>query len=163
VSIAGYVLTLRGFLDKATQRVSPLCLWPHLLSSCYFKQLNVINVNFFTPCLLFSKVAFSLSSGMLTVTRPTCNLPFTDKLRELWIIPVFFILVSGVSLGVAWLLGLLFGLNPRQRYAPFSSCLPVKVVQYRFKKLRDGRCHDHELEFPPRRASSSSRSISARA
>ena len=163
MSIAGYVLTLRGFLDKATQRVSPLCLWSHLLSLCYFKQLNVINVNFFTPCLLFSKVAFSLSSGMLTLTRRTCNLHFIDKLQELWIIPVFFILVSGVSLVIAWLLGFLFGLNPRQRYASFSSCLPVRVAQYLFKEFRYGRCHDHELEFPPSRASSSSRSISARA
>ena len=95
-------------------------------------------------------------------TRLTCNLTFIDKLRELWIIPVFFILISAVSLVIAWLLGFLFGLNPRQRYAPFSSRLPVKVAQYLFKKLRDGRCHDHELEFPPRRASSSFRSLSSR-
>ena len=101
VSIAGYVLTLRGFLDKATQRVSLLCLWSLLLSSCCFKQLNVINVNFFTPYLLFSKVALSFSSSMLTLTRPTFNLCCIDKLQELWIIPVFFILVSGVSLVIS--------------------------------------------------------------
>jgi len=100
---------------------------------------------------------------MLALIKPTCNLHFIDKLRELWIVPVFFILVSGVSLVIAWLLGFLFGLNPRQRYASFSSYLPVKVAQYLFKKFRYGRCHDHELEFPPRRASSSSRSVSARA
>ena len=97
------------------------------LCSCYFKQLNVINVNFFTPCLLFSKVAFSLSSGILTFTRSACNLPFLDKLQELWIIPVFFILISGASLVVGWLLGFLFGLNPRQRHACTSFSF-VKVT-----------------------------------
>src|SRR5260221_14018501 len=122
-----------------------------------------MNVNFFTPCLLFSKVAFSLSSGMLTLTRPTCNLFFIDTLQELWIIPIFFIILSSVSLVMGWLLGFIFGLNPRQRYASFSSCLPVKVAQYLFKKFRYGRFHDHELEFPPSRASSSSRIVSTRA
>jgi len=75
-SVAGYVLAILGYLDKKTQR-----------------QLNVINVNFFTPCLLFSKVAFTLSS---------------DKFLTLWIIPLFFLLLTGVSLVVAWLLGSFF-------------------------------------------------------
>jgi predicted permease len=43
-----------------------------------------------------------------------------EKLRELWIIPIFFLLVTGTSLGVAWLLGNLFQLKPSQRY-PASS------------------------------------------
>jgi predicted permease len=42
--------------DKATQR-----------------KLNIINVSLFTPALLFSKVAFSLTPA---------------KLKEMWIIPV---------------------------------------------------------------------------
>ncbi|KAI0295625.1 membrane transport protein-domain-containing protein [Multifurca ochricompacta] len=84
-------------------------------------KLNVINVNFFTPCLLFSKVAFSLSS---------------DKLRELWIIPIFFVLVSVVSLGVAWILGPLFKLDRQQRNFAMaaamimnSNSLPVALLQ----------------------------------
>ncbi|KAF8496495.1 auxin efflux carrier [Russula emetica] len=104
ICISGYVLARRGVLDKSTQ-----------------KQLNVLNVNFFTPCLLFSKVAFFLSP---------------EKLRELWIIPIFFLLVTGVSLGVAWLLGNLFRLKPSQRNfamaaATFmnSNSLPVALLQ----------------------------------
>ncbi|KAI0301620.1 membrane transport protein-domain-containing protein [Multifurca ochricompacta] len=104
VCISGYILARRGILDKPTQ-----------------KQLNVINVNFFTPCLLFSKVAFFLSPA---------------KLRELWIIPIFFLFVSGVSLAVAWLLGNLFRLKPSQRNfamaaATFmnSNSLPVALLQ----------------------------------
>jgi len=102
--VSGYILARRGILDKATQ-----------------KQLNVINVNFFTPCLLFSKVAFFLSPA---------------KLRELWIIPIFFLLVTGVSLGAAWFLGNLFRLRPSQRNfamaaATFmnSNSLPVALLQ----------------------------------
>lgn len=104
VCLSGYVLARRGILDKSTQ-----------------KQLNVINVNFFTPCLLFSKVAFILSPA---------------KLRELWIIPIFFLLVSGVSLVVAWFLGNVFRLRPSQRNfamaaATFmnSNSLPVALLQ----------------------------------
>ncbi|KAH9989372.1 auxin efflux carrier [Russula compacta] len=102
--IAGYILTLRGILNKSTQT-----------------QLNVINVNFFTPCLLFSKVAFSLSS---------------DQFQKLWIIPLFFILISGVSLAVASLLGFLFRLNrPQRNFAMAaamimnSNSLPVALLQ----------------------------------
>ncbi|KAH9054106.1 auxin efflux carrier [Lactarius vividus] len=104
VTISGYYLSRRGLLDKTTQ-----------------KQLNVINVNFFTPCLLFSKVAFSLTP---------------DKLRELWVIPIFFALVSGVSLVVAWLLGSLFRLDrPHRNFAMAaamimnSNSLPVALLQ----------------------------------
>ncbi|KAH9163302.1 auxin efflux carrier [Lactarius sanguifluus] len=104
VTISGYYLSRRGFLDKTTQ-----------------KQLNIINVNFFTPCLLFSKVAFSLSP---------------DKLRELWVIPISFALVSGVSLVVAWLLGSLFRLDRTHRNFAMaaamimnSNSLPVALLQ----------------------------------
>lgn len=37
------------------------------------------------------------------------------------------------------------------------------VDQYFFKKLCHGRCHDHELEFSPSRASSNARSFGGRA
>ncbi|KAI9439484.1 auxin efflux carrier [Lactarius psammicola] len=104
VCISGFFLSRRGLLDKTTQR-----------------HLNVINVNFFTPCLLFSKVAFSLSS---------------DELRELWVIPIFFALISGVSLVVAWLLGTLLGLDSTHRNFAMaaamimnSNSLPVALLQ----------------------------------
>ncbi|KAH9963339.1 membrane transport protein-domain-containing protein [Russula dissimulans] len=104
VSIAGYVLAILGYLDKKMQR-----------------QLNVINVNFFTPCLLFSKVAFTLSS---------------DKFLKLWIIPLFFLLLSGISFVVAWLLGSIFRLSrPHKNFAMAaamimnSNSLPVALLQ----------------------------------
>ncbi|KAI9507197.1 membrane transport protein-domain-containing protein [Russula earlei] len=104
VCVAGYALALRGFIDKKIQR-----------------QLNVINVNFFTPCLLFSKVAFTLSS---------------EKFLQLWIIPLFFFFLSGVSLIVARQLGLLFGLSrPHRHFAMAASMimnsntLPVALLQ----------------------------------
>ncbi|KAF9009913.1 membrane transport protein-domain-containing protein [Cyathus striatus] len=50
------------------------------------KQLNRLNVSLFTPALLFSKVAFFLTP---------------EKLQELWIIPIFFCIVTAVSMSVA--------------------------------------------------------------
>jgi hypothetical protein len=89
----------------------------YLFLTC-FQQLNALNVNFFTPCLLFSKVAFSLSAGMgmPALILPTRHLSLIDEFRELWIIPLFFILISGVSLVVAWILALVFRLNRPQKY-----------------------------------------------
>jgi hypothetical protein len=127
--------------------ISPLTLLTD--SSVHSQQLNIINVNFFTPCLLFSKVAFFLSPGppqSSCIDLTVCSPFFPEKLRELWIIPIFFLLVTGVSLGVAWLLGNLFRLKPSQRYLLVlisqTDCLSFS------QKLCNGRCHIHELEFP---------------
>ncbi|EIM88928.1 uncharacterized protein STEHIDRAFT_53363 [Stereum hirsutum FP-91666 SS1] len=104
VCLAGWILARRGILDKKTQR-----------------SLNVLNVSLFTPCLLFSKVAFFLSPA---------------KLKELWIIPLFFAAVSLASMGVAWSLGWVFGLKRTQRNfamaaAMFmnSNSLPIALLQ----------------------------------
>ncbi|KAG8830153.1 hypothetical protein FRC20_008480, partial [Serendipita sp. 405] len=56
---AGWILAIRGLLDKKTQ-----------------KKLNILNINLFTPALLFSKVAFFLTPS---------------KLKELWVIPFIFV------------------------------------------------------------------------
>jgi hypothetical protein len=111
-------------------------------------------VNFFTPCLLFSKVAFSLSAGMgmLSLIPPARHLSLIDEFWDLWIIPLFFILISGVSLVVAWLLAVVFRLDRRQKYVLFPT-FPHFVVEHFFKEIRYGCCHDHELEFPPSRTS----------
>ena len=102
-----------------------LSLVSYLFLSCY-QQLNAINVNFFTPCLLFSKVAFSLSAGkgMLAFIQPTCHLSLIDEFWELWIIPLVFILISGVSLVAAWVLAVVFRLNRPQRYVPVPTFFP---------------------------------------
>lgn len=85
------------------------------------QQLNHINVSLFTPALLFSKVAFFLSPA---------------KLKELWIIPIVFVLTTLVSASVAWLLGSLFRLKKSQRSfgmaaAMFmnSNSLPIALMQ----------------------------------
>jgi predicted permease len=63
--------------------------------------MNVINVSLFTPALLFSKVAFSLSPS---------------KLKEMWIIPVGFVVISSVSALIAWTLGGILRLTKSQRW-----------------------------------------------
>ncbi|CAK9784257.1 auxin efflux carrier [Cutaneotrichosporon oleaginosum] len=102
--IAGYVLASTGVTDKATQR-----------------KLNVINVSLFTPALLFSKVAFSLTPA---------------KLKEMWIIPLSFVVITGVSALVAWVLSKVFKLKKSQ--TAFAICaamfqnsnsLPIALVQ----------------------------------
>ncbi|PVG01371.1 hypothetical protein CPB86DRAFT_812358 [Serendipita vermifera] len=67
---AGWILARRDLLDKKTQ-----------------KKLNVLNINLFTPALLFSKVAFFLSPS---------------KLKELWIIPFIFVITTVTSMIVSW-------------------------------------------------------------
>ncbi|KAF8342735.1 membrane transport protein-domain-containing protein [Cantharellus anzutake] len=100
----GWVLARRGVLDKTTQR-----------------KLNIINVSLFTPCLLFSKVAFSLSP---------------QKLKELWIIPIFFVIVTVISAIVAWVMATFLHLKRSQRNfcmaaAMFnnSNSLPIALMQ----------------------------------
>ncbi|KAH9923023.1 auxin efflux carrier [Amylocystis lapponica] len=102
--VAGYVLAVRGVLDKKTQ-----------------KQLNRLNVSLFTPSLLFSKVAFFLSPS---------------KLRELWIIPIFFVITTGVSMVVAYAFGWMLRLKRSQRSFAVaasmfmnSNSLPIALMQ----------------------------------
>ncbi|KZT69096.1 hypothetical protein DAEQUDRAFT_757111 [Daedalea quercina L-15889] len=85
------------------------------------KQINRLNVSLFTPSLLFSKVAFFLSPA---------------KLRELWIIPIFFTVTTVVSMVVAYLLGWMFRLKKSQKAfavaaAMFmnSNSLPIALMQ----------------------------------
>ncbi|WVQ76735.1 hypothetical protein IAR50_006409 [Cryptococcus sp. DSM 104548] len=101
---AGYILARAGVTDKATQR-----------------KLNVINVSLFTPALLFSKVAYSLTPA---------------KLKELWIIPLGFVIITGISAGVAWILAKTFKLSKSQ--TAFAICasmfqnsnsLPIALIQ----------------------------------
>lgn len=87
-------------------------------------------MNFFTPCLLFSKVAFSLSAGMwiLAVSLPSCPSSLIDEFWELWIIPLFFILISAVSLVVAWLLAFVLRLDHQQKYVSVLIFLPISLL-----------------------------------
>ncbi|KAL1738651.1 membrane transport protein-domain-containing protein, partial [Schizophyllum fasciatum] len=85
------------------------------------KQLNRLNVSLFTPALLFSKVAFFLSPA---------------KLRELWVIPIFFVIVTVVSMVVAYILAVVFRLKRSQRAFAMASAmfmnsnsLPIALMQ----------------------------------
>ncbi|KAG8744886.1 hypothetical protein FRC10_009256 [Ceratobasidium sp. 414] len=85
------------------------------------KQLNRLNVSLFTPSLLFNKVAFSLSP---------------EKLRELWVIPIFFVVITAVSSLVAFSLGTAFRLKRSQRNFAIaasafqnSNSLPIALMQ----------------------------------
>ncbi|KAF6750789.1 endoplasmic reticulum protein [Ephemerocybe angulata] len=85
------------------------------------KQLNRLNVNLLTPALLFSKVALYLTP---------------EKLKELWVIPIYFAIVTLVSGVVGSALGHLFKLRRSQRSfvmaaAMFmnSNSLPIALMQ----------------------------------
>ncbi|GAA6027103.1 hypothetical protein JCM8097_002392 [Rhodosporidiobolus ruineniae] len=102
--LVGWFLAKRGIIDDKAK-----------------KTLNKINTSLFTPCLLFNKVAFSLTP---------------DKLAELYIIPIGFCLISAFSAGVAWTFGRLVGLTRGQRNfaiacATFqnSNSLPIALMQ----------------------------------
>ncbi|KAH9924091.1 auxin efflux carrier [Fomitopsis serialis] len=85
------------------------------------KQINRVNVSLFTPALLFSKVAFFLTPA---------------KLAQLWVIPIVFIIVTLVSMAVAYLLAWMLKLKKSQRNfaiaaAMFmnSNTLPIALMQ----------------------------------
>ncbi|KZT35375.1 hypothetical protein SISSUDRAFT_1131147 [Sistotremastrum suecicum HHB10207 ss-3] len=85
------------------------------------KQLNILNVSLFTPSLLFSKVAFFLSPA---------------KLKELWIIPIFFVVTTCVSMSAAWVMSYIFRLKRSQRNFAMaasmfmnSNSLPIALMQ----------------------------------
>ncbi|POY75757.1 hypothetical protein BMF94_1167 [Rhodotorula taiwanensis] len=100
----GWYLAKRGIVDAKAK-----------------KTLNKINTSLFTPCLLFNKVAFSLTP---------------DKLAELYIIPIGFVLISAFSASVAYAMGRVAGLKKGQRNfaiacATFqnSNSLPIALLQ----------------------------------
>ena len=84
LSVVGYVLAHQGILNKDTQR-----------------RLNRLNVSIFTPALLFSKVAFSLSP---------------ERLTQLMIVPFGFVLVSIASALAAYLSSWVLRLPAGQRH-----------------------------------------------
>jgi len=64
------------------------------------QHLNGVNIALFTPCLLFSKVAFNLTP---------------DELRELWIIPTIFVIMTVTSMLASSILGHVLRLKRSQR------------------------------------------------
>ncbi|KAF8327967.1 membrane transport protein-domain-containing protein [Cantharellus anzutake] len=83
--------------------------------------MNAINIGLFTPCLLFSKVASSLTP---------------QKLKELWIIPIIFVMVTAISGIVASIITTMLRLKRSQRNfcmaaSMFSNTnsLPIALIQ----------------------------------
>ncbi|CAD7065802.1 unnamed protein product [Tilletia caries] len=104
LSSVGYILARRGVIDKKTQT-----------------KINKLNVSFFTPALLFSKVAFTLNPA---------------RLAELYIVPIGFVIITLVSSMSALLLSKIAGLSKAQRnfaiacaMSPNSNSLPVALMQ----------------------------------
>ncbi len=104
LSSVGYILARRGIIDKRTQT-----------------KINKLNVSFFTPALLFSKVAFTLNPA---------------RLAELIIVPLGFVIVTVVSTLSALVLSWGARLSPAQRnfaiacaISPNSNSLPVALMQ----------------------------------
>lgn len=104
LSAVGYILARRGIIDKRTQT-----------------KINKLNVSFFTPALLFSKVAFTLNPA---------------RLAELIIVPLGFVIVTIVSSFSALVLAWTARLSPAQRnfaiacaISPNSNSLPVALMQ----------------------------------
>ncbi|KAJ9479575.1 putative transporter [Pseudozyma hubeiensis] len=104
LSSVGFVLARRGIIDKRTQT-----------------KINKLNVSFFTPALLFSKVAFTLNPA---------------RLAELFIVPLGFVIVTVVSTLSALVLSWSAKLSPAQRnfaiacaISPNSNSLPVALMQ----------------------------------
>ncbi|WFD29671.1 hypothetical protein MSPP1_000681 [Malassezia sp. CBS 17886] len=96
----GYALALQGILDKRTQ---------------------ALNVSIFTPALLFSKVAFSLTP---------------ERLSQLVIVPFGFVVVSIFSAFAAYLISWVLRIPGGQRnfviacsITPNSNSLPIALIQ----------------------------------
>ncbi|KAG1861262.1 membrane transport protein-domain-containing protein [Suillus subluteus] len=104
-----------------------LCLAGYILAWCRIidkptqRVINHINISLFTPALLFSKVAFFLSPA---------------KLKELWVIPIFFIAVTIFSALVASVLSKIFRLKKSHHNFAVaasmfmnSNSLPIALMQ----------------------------------
>lgn len=95
--------------------------WRRIIDKPTQRVINHINISLFTPALLFSKVAFFLSPA---------------KLKELWVIPIFFIAVTVFSALVARVLSRIFGLKKSHRNFAMaasmfmnSNSLPIALMQ----------------------------------
>lgn len=110
-----------------TQPAQHLAL--HALSACVF-DADRVSLRLFRTALtdpssrlpaVFSKVAFSLSP---------------QKIKELWIVPLGFVVVTGTSMAVAWAMGTVFRLKKSQKAFAMaasgfmnSNSLPIALMQ----------------------------------
>ncbi|KAI6038021.1 membrane transport protein-domain-containing protein [Pisolithus marmoratus] len=121
------ILPLLFTVFQSILQVFLLCLtgyylaWKGIADKRIQRALNNINIFLFTPALLFSKVAYFLT---------------LEKLRELWVIPLFFLLISGLSGLIANVFARICRLKRSQRNFAIaasmfmnSNSLPVALMQ----------------------------------
>ncbi|KAG1763696.1 membrane transport protein-domain-containing protein [Suillus occidentalis] len=121
------IWSLLSTVFQSILEVFLLCLagyilaWRRIIDKPTQRVINHINISLFTPALLFSKVAFFLSPA---------------KLKELWIIPIFFMVVTIFSALVARVLSGMFGLKKSHRNFAMaasmfmnSNSLPIALMQ----------------------------------
>lgn len=111
VSLPGYIVARQGMFDAESQ-----------------KFLANLNVQLFTPCLIFTKLASQLTA---------------DKLAELAIIPIIFVVQTFISYMCAWLFGTLMRFKKRQKNFVIamgvfgnSNSLPISLVLSLSKTLK---------------------------
>ncbi|EEB06473.2 auxin family transmembrane transporter [Schizosaccharomyces japonicus yFS275] len=83
VALGGYLLARNGFLTRQSQKV-----------------LSNLNVYFFMSCLVFEKIA-----GSLTL----------ESLIDLWLLPILYTIITAASVFVAYVLARIFRLSKRER------------------------------------------------
>lgn len=81
ICFGGWILSKKGILNRSVQ-----------------KSLSAVNLNLFTPCLIFSKLASSLNLSVLA---------------DLWAMPLLFAIVCGVSWLTGWGTSRLWGVGKR--------------------------------------------------
>ncbi|MBW0509798.1 hypothetical protein O181_049513 [Austropuccinia psidii MF-1] len=103
ICLVGYILSRKGIIDSKSK-----------------STLNKINISFFTPALMFNKVAFSLTY---------------EKLTQLYIVPITFFIITIISAIIACLLAKLFKLpKPEQNFCISfsmfmnSNSLPIALM-----------------------------------
>jgi auxin efflux carrier family protein len=97
ICFGGWILSRRGILNRSVQ-----------------KSLSAVNLNLFTPCLIFSKLASSLNLSVLA---------------DLWAMPLLFACVCGVSWIVGWGTSRAWGIG--RRWEKFViSCSMFQNVNY---------------------------------
>jgi len=91
IAFGGWILSRKGIMNRSVQ-----------------KSLSAVNLNLFTPCLIFSKLASSLNLSVLA---------------DLWAMPLLFILVCGVSWIVAKTGSRLSGIGRKWEKFVISCCM----------------------------------------
>lgn len=117
------------------------------------QKLNRLNISLFTPCLRTSPSL--LLPAVVTLTFPhrpnplllpasSALRPFPvfskvafslnpQKIKEMWIVPLGFVVVTGTSMGVAWGLGTVCRLKKSQKSVP--SVLSSRTEPGRWQRL----------------------------